>query len=189
MAVVYGDAYYTDEQNAIIKKYPVDPYDYQRLGSLCCICQPAALIRSEVFREAGMLDVSLHLTLDYDLWLKISARHSMFKIDRAMANSRMWADNKTLSRRRTTFREVVKILRKHRGYVPVNWVYGYAAFLLDGKDGFYQVSDLTVPAVSLATVMGLWYNRTCPWKFIAECVSNLGLLGRTYWERNVKAGS
>jgi glycosyltransferase involved in cell wall biosynthesis len=168
-AVVYGDAWYTDEQNAIIKKYPVDPYDYDRLGTLCHICQPAAFIRAGAFREAGMLDVSLHLTLDYDLWLRISARHPMWKIDRVLANSRMWADNKTLSRRRTTFREVVQILRKHRGYVPVNWTFGYAAFLLDGKDGFYQVSDITVTSVALAVAMGLWFNRTKPWKFIAEC--------------------
>jgi glycosyltransferase involved in cell wall biosynthesis len=188
-AVVYGDAWYTDEHNAIIKKYPVDPYDYERLGTLCHICQPAAFTRADAFREAGMLDVNLHLTLDYDLWLKISAHHPLFKIDRPMANSRMWADNKTLSRRRTTFQEVVKILRKHRGYVPVNWTYGYAAFLLDGKDGFYQTSDLTVPGVALATVMGLWFNRTRPWAFIAECATNLGLLGRMYWERNIKARS
>jgi glycosyltransferase involved in cell wall biosynthesis len=158
-AVVYGDAYYTDEQNQIIKKYPVDPYDFDRLGTLCHICQPAALIRTEAYREVGMMDTNLHLTLDYDLWLKISARYP-----------RMWADNKTLSKRRITFREVVKILKQHRGYVPVNWTFGYAAFLLDGKDGFYQVSDVTIPSVTLATAMGLWFNRTKPWKFLAECV-------------------
>ena len=168
-AVVYGDAWYTDDQNAIIKRYPVDPYDYERLGSLCHICQPAAFLRSDVFREVGMLDTNLHLTLDYDLWLKISARYPLWKIDRPMANSRMWADNKTLSRRRTTFREVVKILRKHRGYVPVNWTFGYAAFLLDGKDGFYETSDITIPSVALASAMGLWFNRARPWKFVAEC--------------------
>jgi glycosyltransferase involved in cell wall biosynthesis len=188
-AVVYGDAWYTDEQNTIIKKYPVDPYDYERLGSLCHICQPAAFIRAEVFRQVGMLDVGLHLTLDYDLWLKISALYPMFKIDRPMANSRMWADNKTLSRRRTTFQEVVQILRMHRGYVPVNWTYGYAQFLLDGKDGFYQISAITIPGVALATAMGLWFNRTRPWKFLAECGAHLGIAGRMYWARNIRARS
>ena len=45
-AVVYGDAWYTDEQNAVIKKYTVSPYDYAELGRSCCICQPAALVRA-----------------------------------------------------------------------------------------------------------------------------------------------
>jgi len=183
-AVVYGDAWYTDEQNAIIKKYPVDPYDYERLGTLCHICQPAAFLRAEAFREAGMLNVDLHLTLDYDLWLKISAKHPMFKIDRPMANSRMWADNKTLSRRRTTFREVVQILRHHRGYVPLNWTYGYASFLLDGKDGFYEVSRPSIGGLSLAAVMGLWFNRTRPWKFVKECLLNSRLASHMFWNRN-----
>lgn len=183
-AVVYGEAWYTDEQNAIIKKYPVDPYDYERLGSLCHICQPAALIRADAFREAGMLNVKLHLTLDYDLWLRISALHPLFKIDRPMAYSRMWADNKTLSKRRITFREVVKILRQHRGYVPLNWTYGYAAFLLDGKDGFYEISQPSLKGFSLAAAMGLWFNRTRPWRFVNECLLNTRFAGHMYWNRN-----
>jgi glycosyltransferase involved in cell wall biosynthesis len=182
VAVVYGDAWYTDEQNAVIKKYTVSPYSHAELGRSCCICQPAALVRADVFREAGMLDVNLHLTLDYDLWLKISAGYPMFKIDRPMANSRMWADNKTLSRRRVTFQEVVKILQRNRGYVPLNWVYGYAAFLLDGKDGFYQVSQPSLRGFALATMMGLWFNRRRPWQFITEILLNTRLAGYVYWD-------
>jgi len=182
-AVVYGDAWYTDEHNNIIRKYPVDPFSYERLGSLCHICQPASFLRADAYREAGMLDVDLHLTLDYELWLKISARHPFFKISQPLAYSRMWADNKTLSRRRTTFREVVQILRKHRGYVPLNWVYGYAAFLLYGKDGFYEYSQPSLLGFSLAGVMGLWFNRTRPWLFINECLANTRFATRMYWNR------
>ncbi|MEP7363393.1 MAG: glycosyltransferase family 2 protein [Acidobacteriota bacterium] len=171
-AVVYGDAYYTAEDNSIIRRYPVDPYDYSRLGSLCHICQPAAFLRAEAFREAGMLDTNLHLTLDYDLWLKISDRHPMFKVDQFFANSRMWADNKTLSRRRVTFQEVVRILKKHRGYVPLNWIYGYAAFLRDGNDGFYQHSKPTIATYLFALAMGFYYNPLRFHRFLGECISS-----------------
>jgi glycosyltransferase involved in cell wall biosynthesis len=179
-AVVYGDAWYTDEGNSVIKRYPVDPYSYERLGTLCHLCQPAAFLRADVYGEVGRLDESLHLTLDYDLWLKISARYALWKINRPLANSRMWADNKTLSRRRTTFREVVQILDKHRGYVPLNWVYGYAQFLLDGKDGFYEIPQISMRSMALGALMGLWYNRRRPWKFAAECWANAPLAGRMY---------
>jgi len=183
-AVIYGDAWYTDEQNTIIKRYPVEPYDYGLLGSRCYICQPAALIRAEAYREAGMLNVELHLALDYDFWLKMSNCHPMFKIDRPIANSRMWTGNKTLSRRMMAFREVVRILRKHRGYVSLNWVYGYAAFLVDGKDGFYEVPRLTLKGILLAFAMGLWFNRTRPWSFISECCAHVRILSGEYWARS-----
>jgi glycosyltransferase involved in cell wall biosynthesis len=182
-AVVYGDAWYTDEQNRIIKQYPVDPYDYERLGGLCFICQPAAFLRAEAYGAVGGLNTDLHLTLDYDLWLKISAHYPMFKIDREMANSRMWSDNKTLSRRRTTFREVVRILRRHRGYVPLNWVYGYSAFLLDGKDGFYEISQPSLRGMYMAVFMGLWYNRWRPWRWFFECLAHSRLAFLMYTNR------
>lgn len=177
-AVVYGDAFYTAEDNTPIRRYPVDPYEYERLGTLCHICQPAAFLRAEAFREAGMLDTKLHLTLDYDLWLKISARHPLWKIDRVMASSRMWADNKTLSKRRITFQEVVRILKKHRGYVPLNWVYGYAAFLRDGNDGFYVHSKPSVATYLFAMAMGFYYNPLCYHRFLGECASGLRLATR-----------
>ena len=169
VAVVYGDAYYSDEQNKPIRRYPVDPYDYHRLGSLCHICQPAAFLRAAAFREAGMLDTNLHLTLDYDLWLKISDRHPLLKIDHFLANSRMWADNKTLSRRRITFQEVAKILKKHRGYMPLNWTYGYAAFLRDGNDGFYVHSTPSVVTYLFTLALGFYYNPLRFHRFLAEC--------------------
>ena len=185
--VVYGDAYYTAEDNSVIRKYPVDPYDYDRLGTLCLICQPAAFIRAEAFREAGMLDENLHLTLDYDLWLKISERWPMVKVDRFFANSRMWADNKTLSKRRVTFEEVVKILKKHRGYVPLNWIYGYAGFLRDGKDGFYEFSTPSVATYALAMAMGFRHNPLKFHRFVGECAHQAGLAIQMLWKGHPQA--
>jgi glycosyltransferase involved in cell wall biosynthesis len=187
VAVVYGDAWYTDEENRIIRAYPVDPYDYERLGTLCHICQPAAFLRADVFGEVGMLDTSLHLTLDYDLWLRISEKYRMRKIDRPLANSRMWADNKTLSRRRTTFEEVVRILKRHRGYVPLNWVYGYAGYLRDGSDGFYHVPPVSLITAAKAFRMGLQYNPGKPHRFVAECFAHLGQAGRMFYQRYLKS--
>jgi glycosyltransferase involved in cell wall biosynthesis len=187
-AVVYGDAYYTAEDNSIYRRYPVDPYDYARLGSLCHICQPAAFLRAAAFREAGMLDTSLHLTLDYDLWLKISERHPLLKIDHFLAKSRMWADNKTLSRRRVTFQEVVRILKKHRGYVPLNWVYGYAAFLRDGKDGFHEYSKPSLITYLFTLGMGFYFNPFRFYRFTGECLASIGTAANMLVKGHPKPG-
>jgi hypothetical protein len=109
----------------------------------------------------------------------------MRKIDRPLANSRMWADNKTLSRRRTTFEEVVQILKRHRGYVPLNWVYGYAAFELDGKDGFYEHSQPTLTNSILALRKGMQLNWPQPHKFAVECARSLPSVGWSVLRRRI----
>ena len=178
VGVVYGDAQYTDEDGRVIRRYPVEPYDYDLLGHLCYICQPASFLRSAVFAEAGMLNKDLHLTLDYDLWLRISDRHPMLKIDRCLANSRMYAQNKTLSRQIETFREVIRITGQHRGYVPLNWLYGYAGHLLDGKDNFFEVSQPSIKKYVLTLLLGARHNPLRFHKCLAEAGANVGLAFR-----------
>ena len=176
--MVYGDAWYTREDGSILKTYPVLPYDYEWLGHQCYICQPASFLRSDVFREVGMLDSDLHLTLDYELWLRISSRYPMHKVNAHLATSRMYADNKTLSRRAETFREVFQITKQYRNYVPLNWIYGYAGHLLDGKDDFFEPSAPSLRKYALAFALGLRYNPTRPFKFLGECFGGAGLAWR-----------
>jgi glycosyltransferase involved in cell wall biosynthesis len=173
--VVYGNAWYTRENGSHIKRYPVQAFDYDLLGHLCFICQPASFLRSKVWAEMGGLDTRLHLTLDYDLWLRIAERYPLVYVDRDFATSRMYLDNKSLGRRREQFREIVKITSKHRGYVPLNWLYGYAGYLLDGKDDFYNPSLPSVKKYLLTLGMGIWFNPLRPHRFLRECVGNAGL--------------
>jgi glycosyltransferase involved in cell wall biosynthesis len=182
-AVVYGDAWYTREDGSILKRYPVLPYDHDWLGHQCYICQPASFIRADVFREVGMLDTGLHLTLDYELWLRISSRYPMHKVDAILATSRMYGDNKTLSQRQVTFREVFQITRQYRGYVPLNWIYGYAGHLLDGKDDFFEPSAPSLRKYLLAFLLGLRYNPARPLKFLGECFAGAGLAWRMLRQR------
>ena len=173
--VVYGNAWYTREDGSRMSRYPVQAFDYDLLGHLCYICQPASFLRSEVWAAVGGLDKSLHLTLDYDLWLRIAKRWPLVHIDVDLATCRMYLENKSLGRRREAFREIVEITRRHRGYVPLNWLYGYAGFLLDGKDNFYEPSAPSILKYLLTLGMGLWYNPLRPHLFLRECTANAGL--------------
>lgn len=175
VGAVYGEAWYAGEDGAIMQRYPTTPYDFELLGSLCYICQPASFIRSKVFAEVGMLDPALHLTLDYELWLRIAKRYPLRMIDQYLATSRMYADNKTMSRRQETFHEVIRITKTHRGYVPINWIYGYAGHILDGKDGFFEHSPPSLVKYALAFAMGAWYNPLQLPRFLRECTQSAGL--------------
>jgi glycosyltransferase involved in cell wall biosynthesis len=72
--VVYGEAYYVDEQGKVIERYPTQPFDPGLLGSRCYICQPASFLWRDVFESVGMINVDQHIALDYDLWVRISTR-------------------------------------------------------------------------------------------------------------------
>jgi glycosyltransferase involved in cell wall biosynthesis len=179
-AVVYGDANYTRDDGSILSPYPVQPFDSRLLAHLCYICQPASFIKRSVFAEVGMLDPSLHLTLDYDLWLRIAKRYPMHKVDRVLATCRMYAGNKTIGRREETFREIVRITRRHCNYVPLNWLYGYAGFKLDGRDGFFEHSPASLKKFLLTLLLGLRYNPTRPHKLLWEGVRGIPLVVKTY---------
>ncbi len=173
--VVYGNAWYTREDGSRISRYPVQPFNYDLLGHLCFVCQPASFLRSKVWAEVGGLDKSLHLTLDYDLWFRIAERYPMAYMDRDLATCRMYLENKSLGRRREAFEEIIRIMRRYRGYVPLNYLYGYAGYLLDGKDNFYEISLPSIKKYLLTLGMGLWFNPLRPHLFLRECFGNAGL--------------
>ena len=87
----------------------------------------------------------------------------------------MYLENKSLGRRREAFEEIIRIMRRYRGYVPLNYLYGYAGYLLDGKDNFYEISLPSIKKYLLTLGMGLWFNPLRPHLFLRECFGNAGL--------------
>jgi glycosyltransferase involved in cell wall biosynthesis len=75
-AGIYGEAYLTDESGKILCRYPTREFDPELLKNECFICQPASFLRRDAFLEAGMMDVNLHLGLDYDFWIPVVASTS-----------------------------------------------------------------------------------------------------------------
>ena len=48
---------------------------------LCIISPSSVMLRREIFEEVGYFDENLPVCEDYDLWLRIAARHPIFFID------------------------------------------------------------------------------------------------------------
>ena len=133
-AAVYGEARYIDESGRPVGKYPVEPFDRVLFERRCYICQPAAFVRHDAFRACGMLDAHLRYAMDYDFWIRLSASYPMLKIDRELADSRLHASSKTLAEMPAAMLEAIEVLRRHYGYVPYNWLYGYAHRLREAAD-------------------------------------------------------
>ncbi|MCI9218163.1 MAG: glycosyltransferase [Lachnospiraceae bacterium] len=140
--MVYGEGYYTDKEGNVVERYLTEKYDVQRLAEMCIICQPTAFFTKEIVEKAGMLDVEHQLSMDYELWMRMAKLGKIAYIPEYIATSRMYEENKTLSRRKEVFEETCKAVKKHYNYVPISWIDGYADYLAAGSRGLkFQWND------------------------------------------------
>jgi len=164
-AVVYGEAWHVDERGQIISRYPTEAYDPKKLARRCFICQPAAFIRREAFADAGGLDTRLRFAVDYDLWIRLARRRPMAKIDSFLAHSRLHAGAKTVEQTGDAMRETIELLRRHYGYAPFNWLYGYAHHRLSGQPLAAEAPRRSWKSAGCAVALGLRYNWRHPVRY------------------------
>jgi glycosyltransferase involved in cell wall biosynthesis len=181
--VVYGDAWHVGEDGRRISPYPVEPFRPERLPRRCFICQPAAFLRRETFQAAGMLDSSLRFALDYDLWIRIARRFPMKKIDAFLATSRMHEENKTVRQMGAALRETLALLKRHYGYVPYNWLYGYGHHRRTGEMLALRAPRPAIASACFSVALGLRYNWSQPLRYgrdvLATAKEGFGWSGRS----------
>jgi glycosyltransferase involved in cell wall biosynthesis len=166
--VVYGDGWWITEEGKIIRKYPSLPFDPRALERDCFICQPAAFLRASSYK-ACPLDPGQKMSFDYDLWIRMASQGIRFKyLPEHLANTRMDQHALTLSARDGVFRASIALLRRHYNYVPLSWVFGYAAFRLDGRDQFFEPLRPSLAKYLFSLPLGLWYNRRKPLRYLGE---------------------
>ena len=54
--------------------------------------------------------------------------------------------------------DAVRVLRRQLQYVPVTWVYGYLAYLRDGRDQYFEPLHHSGATYLAALLAGSWYN-------------------------------
>jgi glycosyltransferase involved in cell wall biosynthesis len=173
-AVVYGQGVWTDTDDRVLGTYPtLSPYEASHWERECFICQPAALMTRRAFETVGMLDTDFQSAFDYDLWIRLSRGHLFVAIPEVLAASRMHPGNKSLGQRRQAFQEAIHLLRRHFGFVPVSWIYGYLSFLRDGRDQYFQPLRHS-PLTYLASLpIGSYYSYKHLWRYWREWASHI----------------
>ena len=165
---VYGEAVHMGDDDAVIERYPTQPFDRDALRESCYICQPAAAVRRAAFDAVGGMKAELDFAMDYDFWIRLARRGDFAKIDALVAGSRMHRGNKTLARRGDVHREVIRVLRTHYGYVPYAWAYAYASWLLDHNDQFFDAPRAKRSAVLFSLGLGLTLNPLRPFRYFGD---------------------
>jgi glycosyltransferase involved in cell wall biosynthesis len=174
-AAVYGEGLWIDERDEPLAPYPTAmPFDEAGFARECFLCQPAVFMRRAALQASGGLDASLHYAFDYDLWIRLSRVGPFAAIPVRLARSRMHRENKTLGSRKQVFQENIRVLRRHYGYVPVNWVYGYLSFLRDGRDQFFEPLRHSALVYLASLPAGTCYNLRKFGRYWGEWFSRLG---------------
>jgi glycosyltransferase involved in cell wall biosynthesis len=184
IGLIYGEAYHVKLNGEIIAPYPTQPFDLRTLNNQCYICQPAAFMLREAFANAGMMNVDMHFALDYELWIRIAKQYGVRKVDEFLATSRMHMDNKTLSKRRLVYQEILSTVKAQFQYAPYEWINGYACYLLDRKDQYFDRSKPSMASYALSLALGMYHNPGQRRRFLAEWQEMTGF-GRKFtgrWE-------
>jgi glycosyltransferase involved in cell wall biosynthesis len=169
--VVYGEGYWIDEDGAVICRYPTLPFDAKVLERDCFICQPASFIRASAYKRCG-LDPDVNQSFDYDLWIRMAKQSFRFaSIPEYLAGSRMHRGAKTLSERDDVFHASMRLLKRHYGYVPFSWVFGYTAYRMDRRDQFFQPLRPSLLSYLASLPIGLRLNPAKPLRFLGEWLS------------------
>jgi glycosyltransferase involved in cell wall biosynthesis len=135
-AVVYGNAYYIDEKNAVIGTYPTEDFSLERMAEACLICQPTAFIRRAALDAVGLLDPTLRYCMDYDLWIRLGRRFRIDRFHRVIANSRRYPETKSFASRDELFKEIYAVAERSFGHVSPHWRVCRA---------YYRLVDLSWP--------------------------------------------
>ncbi len=79
--VLVGNCIFIDEKGTVInnkKGHLINNKYYEPYNPNCLIIQPATFFTKKSIELTGLLDESLHYTMDFDFWMKLAARGGKF---------------------------------------------------------------------------------------------------------------
>jgi glycosyltransferase involved in cell wall biosynthesis len=166
--LVYGEGYNITAEGTIIERYPTEPFDFHHLAETCFICQPTTFWKRDVMETIGLFDENLHYAMDYEYWIRVAKQYgTLGYLNEYLANSRVYPETKTLSKRFEAHAEILNVIRTHygEGNIPSTWIYAYAHHYMDRlvsrqtrpKNIFFMLGMTVVAALKF-----LQYNHTIP---------------------------
>jgi glycosyltransferase involved in cell wall biosynthesis len=133
--VVYGQADHIDENDVYMEDYYTEQWVYDRLKEVCYLCQPAVFFRKKVVKQYGVLNKDLLYCMDYEYWLRIGANKPFYFLEKKLAGSRLYSNNKTLGNRRAVHEEIAAMLKEKFNKTPEKWLYNFAHVVVE-EEGY-----------------------------------------------------
>ncbi|XSG85242.1 MAG: glycosyltransferase [Methylohalobius sp. ZOD2] len=126
--VVYGEAWFIDESDRIIGRYPSCNHSESHLQTICYFSQPSVFFTRAIYNHVGGIRSDLHFALDYDLWLRFARAGARFvRLRRVLSATRLHEATKTASAGLAFADEIIAMQRETLGTVAEPW-YLYRRF-------------------------------------------------------------
>lgn len=111
VGLVYGDAYFIDEDGKRIGEFPAAQTDHAKLrNGYVHIPQQSAFFRASVWDQVGPLDPDFYFAMDYDLWVRASqVTKIVYLPGNFWANFRLHRTAKTISADDRCWPEMLKV--------------------------------------------------------------------------------
>jgi glycosyltransferase involved in cell wall biosynthesis len=130
LGLFYGNCVFIDRDGAFVRYFTeVEPYDEFRLRNCSdFIMQPTTFFRRDLLEKIGLLDESLHFTMDWDLWCRFAESGCGIHCEpKLIAATRVYPETKTTAGSRPRLDEVKQILNRHKtAWWPHGWFGFYA---------------------------------------------------------------
>lgn len=124
---------------SVYKRRACRHYSYWRLVTENFIQPNTVFWRRELTERVGGLDPSLHLAMDYDLWLRFAKMTPPFYLDTPLACFRWYSASKSGSQYTRQFREARWIARRHEP--SWRWAQWHGSFKAQLAIGCYRMAD------------------------------------------------
>ena len=109
--IIYGDAATIDEQGYVRRIRHLPDFDADRLRRTSYLVQPAIFFRSKILAQ-HQLDESLHLGMDYKLWLELTREFRFLHVPYVIAGDRNHLQRKTVFQRGTAEKMEITLQRE-----------------------------------------------------------------------------
>ena len=114
VSAVYGDFIIIDAQGRPVQTVSSPSFNRENLLRNNFIGQPSTFFKRDAFSKVGGLDETLHYSMDYDLWLRLSFEHGLKHIPFVLSKFRVHSTSKTIANASDFYVDIIKMLEKIR---------------------------------------------------------------------------
>lgn len=117
--VVTGNQVFINGNSEITHIVKAESFTYDRLLNTryCSVMQNSTVFRKSVLDKVGLLDETLHYTMDLDLFIRIAKEFTSYTIDADIAKFRVWEDSKTTTAQIKFYRNMLVLKKKHNARI------------------------------------------------------------------------
>lgn len=122
LEVCYGLSHFIDEEGKVIGEYPVEEFDYAKLGHHCYLSQPSVMFSRAAYEKVGLLNEKMQMCLDYEYWIRLAQEYEFGCLKEYIGSTRIYGETKTATMQQQHLKEAFEILQKYYGKVPMHWI-------------------------------------------------------------------